>query len=162
APQNFSQRLVTAVAHVALMLVLDWRLALVGFSVIPIVLLYNQRVGVQLKEASAQKRRKESDVAAVAFRKRTPAAQGHADGREDLEEARLGGENRESLESGLKAMRLSKSFKRLSDILCSLGTCSVIYLGGRLALHGELSPGTVVLFAAYLRNLYQPIDKFAG
>ena len=162
APQNFSQRLVTAVAHAALMLVLDWRLAIVGFSVIPILLLYNQRVGAQVKDASAKKRRKESDVAAVAFENVTAAALIQAYDREDLEQARFARENRESLESGLRAMRLSKAFKRASDILCSLGTCGVIYLGGRLALHGEISPGTVVLFAAYLRNLYEPIDKFAG
>ena len=162
APQNFSQRIITAVAHMALMLVLDWRLALVGFSVVPFVLWYNQRIGAQVKDASVKRRRKESDVAAVVFENVTAGALVQAYGREDLEQERFARENRESLESGLKAMRLSKAFKRTTAILCSLGTCAVIYLGGRFALQGDLTPGTVVLFAAYLRNLYQPIDKFAG
>ena len=162
APQNFGQRLVTAVAHVALMLVLDWRLALIGFSVIPILMLYNQKVGAKVKDASAKRRKKESDVAAVVFENVTGAALVQAYGGEDQEQARFAKENRESLESGLKAMRLGKGFKRASDILCSLGTCAVIYFGGRFALQGDISPGTVVLFAAYLRNLYGPIDKFAG
>jgi len=144
------------------MLVLDWRLALIGFSVIPIVMVYNQHIGAKVKDASAKRRRKESDVAAVVFENVTGAALVQAYGREDLEQERFAKENRESLESGLKAMRLDKTFKRASDILCSLGTCGVIYFGGRFALQGEISPGTVVLFAAYLRNLYAPIDKFAG
>ena len=162
APQNFGLRLVTAAAHVALMLVLDWRLALLAFSVIPILMLYNQSISGKVKDASAKKRKKESDVAAVVFENVTGAALVQAYGREDLEQERFARENRESLESGLKAMRLGKAFKRMSDILCSLGTCAVIYFGGRFALHGDISPGTVVLFAAYLRNLYGPIDKFAG
>jgi ATP-binding cassette subfamily B protein len=162
APQNFGQRIVTAVAHVALMLVLDWRLALIGFSVIPILLVYNQYVGGKIKDAASKRRKKESDVASVAFENVTGAALVQAYGGEDLEQERFAKENRASLESGLQAMRLGKAFKRTSDIVCSLGTCAVIYFGGRFALHGDLSPGTVVLFAAYLRNLYEPIDKFAG
>src|SRR5262249_38757141 len=82
-------------------------------------------------------------------------------GREDLLQQRFRVENRASLASGLKAMQLSKSFKRVSDILVAAGTGAVLWLGGRLALRHDLSPGTVVLFAAYLRNLYNPIDKLS-
>ena len=80
-------------------------------------------------------------------------------GREDLQQGRFRTENRASLESGIAALRLSKTFKRLSDLLVALGTASVAAYGGLLALAGTLSPGTLVLFMAYLRNVYRPVEK---
>ena len=83
-------------------------------------------------------------------------------GREDSQQAKFSKENRKSMDSGIKAMRLSKIFKRLNDILIATGTSAVALYGGWLALHGGMTPGTLVLFVAYLRNIYKPIKKFAG
>lgn len=82
-------------------------------------------------------------------------------GRENSQQAQFESENQQSMESGITALRLSKTFKRVSDIVMAIGTFGVVYYGGRLALDGTVSPGTLVLFTAYLRNLYKPIEKFA-
>ncbi|MDZ7291889.1 MAG: ABC transporter ATP-binding protein/permease [candidate division KSB1 bacterium] len=160
-PDNLVYRLVTICSHLGLMLVLEWRLALIAFSVIPILYYYNRRLGSGVQSATKKKRSKESDVTSIISENVTAMALVQAYGREDLQQARFEAENRESMQSGITAMRLAKVFKRVSDILAACGTGAVVYYGGRLALEGTILPGTLVLFASYLRNLYSPIDKVA-
>ena len=161
-PEAFVYRLLMIAVHIGLMLWLDWRLALIAFAVVPILWLYNMRVGSDVQKAAKKRRTKEGDMASTVWETVTTMALVQAYGREDHQRARFRDDNRTSLASGLEAMRLSKMFKRTSDFLAAGATCAVLWYGGSLALSGDLLPGTLVLFASYLRNLYTPIDKFAG
>jgi ATP-binding cassette subfamily B protein len=161
APQNFVYRLVMIFSHVGLMLVLEWRLALIAFSVIPLLYYCHRRLGAKLQSATKMKKSKESDVSALIVENVTAMALVQAYGRENLQQDRFDLENRESLESGLAAMRLSKTFRRMMTVLVALGTGGVVYFGGSLALDKAILPGTLVLFVAYLKKLYNPLDKFA-
>jgi ATP-binding cassette subfamily B protein len=78
-----------------------------------------------------------------------------------LQQARFASENRHSLSFELTALRLTQTFKRCSDLLIGLGTGGVVYYGGSLAFDGTILPGTLILFVAYLKNLYKPVEKFA-
>jgi ATP-binding cassette subfamily B protein len=82
-------------------------------------------------------------------------------GLEGTQQSRFALENRASLASGVEAMRLSKMFRRINGMLVACGTAGVVYWGGTLALEQAILPGTVVLFVAYLRKLYGPLDKLA-
>jgi ATP-binding cassette subfamily B protein len=160
-PQTAALQAGLLVTHATLMFLLDWRLALIAFAAVPPMVLYNRRVGGNIQAAAKERRSKEGEVASLVSENVTAMALVQAYGREDLLHQRFQSENRASLASGLKAMKLSKSFKRVSDLLVATGTGAVLWLGGRLALRHELSPGTIVLFVAYLRNLYNPIDKIS-
>ncbi len=161
-PQNFFYRLFVVGSHISLMWVMEWRLALVAFSVIPILSYYQRRIGLGLQKASRKKRSKESDVTSMIAENVASMALVQAYGREDAQQQRFQSENRQSLEFGLLAMKLSKLFKRTSDILVAFGTAAVLYYGATLAWQGAITAGTLVLFASYLRKLYSPIDRFAS
>ena len=158
-PQTAALQVGLLATHATLMFLLDWRLALIAFAAVPPMVLYNRRVGGNIQAAAKERRSREGEVASLVSENVTAMALVQAYGREDLLHQRFRSENRASLASGLKAMKLSKSFKRVSDLLVATGTGAVLWLGGRFALRHELSPGTIVLFVAYLRNLYNPIDK---
>ncbi|MCI0444338.1 hypothetical protein L0152_14150, partial [bacterium] len=89
---------------------------------------------------------KESDVSALIAENVTAMALVQAYGREDLQQDRFDLENRESLESGLAAMRLSKTFRRMMTVLVALGTGGVVYFGGTLALDKGLVKNKVYNF----------------
>jgi len=161
-PENIVYRFVMIVTHVGLMLAIEWRLALLAFSVMPLLYYFQRRYGVGLQSATRKKRNKESDVTSIISENVTSMALVQAYGREDLQQARFESENRISMESGIDAMRISKLFKRTNDILFAAGTCGVVYLGGKLAMSGAITPGTLVLFVSYLKNLYSPAEKFAN
>jgi ATP-binding cassette subfamily B protein len=47
------------------------------------------------------------------------------------------------------------------QLTIACGTTAVIYFGARRVLGGALSPGDLLVFSAYLKELYGPIDKFS-
>lgn len=160
-PQNIVYRFVTIGAHIGIMWVMSPSLALTAFSVIPLLYYFNRRIGIKVRRATKKKRNIESNIASIISENATGMALVQAYGREDLLQTRFADENRQSLESTLKATRLSKVFSRISDMLVAIGTCGVAYYGGTLVLEGAITAGTLVLFISYLKKLYGPLDKFA-
>ncbi len=160
-PQNFVYRLAVIVSHVGLMLVLEWRLALLAFSIMPLLYAAQRHIGAGLHRVTKRKKSNESEMSALLAENVTAMALVQAYGREDAQQARFALQNRASLASGVEAMRLAKMFRRISTMLAACGTAGVVYWGGSLALEQALLPGTVVLFVAYLRKLYGPLDKLA-
>ena len=161
-PDFTISNLASLIAHISLMLFLDWRLALVAFSVIPIMYLYHQRFGAGVEHATEKKRKKESSVSSLISENVISMALVQAYDREDTQQARFETENRKSLEAGISAVRLSKIFKRMNSILMAVGTGVVVYYGGILTMEGVILPGTLILFTSYLRNIYKPFEKFAA
>ncbi len=160
-PVGFFGRIFIIATHMAVMLMMEWRLALIAFAAMPVLYYYNRRTGSGMHKATKEKRSTEGNVTSLISENVTGMALVQAYGREDLQHARFRAENRKSLESGLEAMKLSKIFKRVTDILTAVGTAGVVYYGASLAMDAMLSIGTVVLFVTYLRKLYSPLDKFA-
>ena len=160
-PQQILYRSLVMVSYIGLMLVLNWKLALIAFSIIPVMHWLNQWFGRKVQDATREKRSKESDVTSLIVENVTAMALIQAYGREDLQQQRFDAENKQSLESGVRALMLSKIYKRLNNVLMAVGTALILYFGGNLAMEGVILPGTVVLFVSYLKNLYGPLDKFA-
>ena len=161
-PQLLLLHLGVIVAHIGMMYLLEWRLALLAFSVIPIMYWVQRRYGSGVQTAARTKRSKESNVSALVAENVRSMALVQAYGLEEQQRARFESENRLSLDAGITTIRLSKTFKRVNDLLVASGTASVLFYGGCLTLDGVISPGTLVLFADYLRRLYNPVDKLAG
>ncbi|MGH7454685.1 MAG: ABC transporter ATP-binding protein, partial [bacterium] len=161
-PQDFLHRFFLFGAYAVLMLALDWRLALIAISIAPVFYLFTRHFGRGLKKAAMIKREQESEVASIIAENVTLMAVVQAYGREKSEQARFRAENRESLEAQLRALRLEKTYNRVADFLITLSTAGVLYFGGRYALGSEILPGTLVLFVAYLRDIYGSAEKFSG
>lgn len=161
-PQDFTNRIFTFGATAAMMLALDWRLTLLALSTAPLIYLFTKHFGAGMKKAMRKRREREGEVAAIVSENVTTMALVQAYGREDSERARFNSEVRESLEAQLRALRLHKTYSRVADFLVTMSTAAVLYFGGRAALSGELLPGTLVLFVAYLRDIFGSFEKFSG
>jgi ATP-binding cassette subfamily B protein len=114
-----------------------------------------------MQKAMKKKREQEGVVASIISENVTSMALIQAYGREETELDRFSGENKGSLAAQLRALRLQKTYSRLADFLGTLSTAAVLYFGGRAALGGDLLPGTLVVFVAYLRNIYLSVEKFS-
>lgn len=80
---------------------------------------------------------------------------------EKLEKKRFAEESRQSLRAGLESTRLGGAFNRLVKILNTCGVALVVWYGALRALKGELTPGDLIVFIAYVRELYGPIDNLS-
>lgn len=160
-PQDLAQRLLTIVSITVLMLWLNWKLALIAFSVVPVMYIFTHRFGADVQKAVKKQKEKESQVASIIAENVTAMTLIQAYGQEEAEKAHFNQQNLASLEYELRTITLSKTFKRVSDMLVAIGTSAVLYFGARFVLAADIPPGTLVLFVAYLKELYGPIDKLS-
>ena len=79
---------------------------------------------------------------------------------EDQERQRFAKATDESLMADLKNAPLQNRASAVQLLMAS-GTALVIWYGARRALAGEVTPGDLIVFAAYLKDLYGPIGGFS-
>src|SRR5262249_60400918 len=77
------------------------------------------------------------------------------------ERRRLARESAASLRAELGKARVAKGFRRWVRVGTAIGTALVVWYGARRALAGAMTPGDVIVFTQYLRNLYSPIGGIA-
>lgn len=139
------------------MLLMDWQLTLVALAVAPPLYLISLYFSVKVAELTRKKRDKESDVASLVQETVTSKEVVQAFAREEQEKKRFAEEIGESLDASLETMRVSKGFGRTVEVIIAIGTALVVYLGARRAIAGYITPGDLIVFISYLRDLYKPV-----
>lgn len=151
----------TFASIIVMMLWMDWQLTLIAFAIVPLLYVLSFRFSGKVKVVAKQKRRKESAVASIVQETVTSMAVVQAFTQESREKKRFAKENDESLQADLTKTRLAGIFRRTVQILMAIGTALVVWYGARRVLAGGMTPGDLIVFMAYLRNLYSPIGGFS-
>jgi ABC-type multidrug transport system fused ATPase/permease subunit len=79
-------------------------------------------------------------------------------GRENEQTRRLEGEASSILDQNLEAARLRAFYTPLLGILPQLSLAAILWYGGRMAIDGQITLGTLVAFNAYLLLLTWPLQ----
>jgi ATP-binding cassette subfamily B protein len=151
----------TFVITVAIMGRLNWQLTLLALAVVPIIWVVSWRFGRSIRTAVRQKRSREGAVASVVHEDLSGLAVIQAFAREEEERRRFREQARESLEANVESSRLGGAFNRAVEVLSTVGTALVVGFGAVQVLDGRLSPGDLVVFAAYVNDLYKPIQNLS-
>lgn len=143
------------------MFLLDWRLTAAALAVAPPLYLISLYFSGKVARLTRRRREKESEVASLVQETVTSKEVVQAFAREEQEKKRFAEETGESLDATLEATRVSKGFGRLVEVITALGTAMVVYVGARRALAGYITPGSLIVFVSYLRDLYRPVGGFS-
>jgi ATP-binding cassette, subfamily B, bacterial len=81
--------------------------------------------------------------------------------REEYEQRRLEEESLEGVEIALRARGLKAKLAPLVEVIVAVGTGLVLWFGARLALSGNLSAGSLVVFIFYLGKMYKPMQELS-
>lgn len=139
------------------LLVIDWRLALLSFVVVPPFFLVSRRFSVLLKDASRERRRRSGATGAVAEESLSNLALVQAYGQEDREAQRY----LQQAEAGFQAQMASAKLKGIYSPIVSLveiiAVMLVIGAGAWMLSQELLTLGEMLVFLAFLGNLYSPI-----
>ena len=152
----------TIAGMIGVMFYLNWRLMTVAMAVVPvlfaIVYTYTRRV----KKYSREVRRHEGKMLSVVQEVLGSIRVVKAFARENYEVQRLEGESLETVEAALLARRLKARLMPAVSIVTGIGTCLVLYFGGRQALAmGVAGGGTIVVFLSYLKSMYKPMQDIS-
>ena len=71
----------------------------------------------------------------------------------------LEGRSRKAYTTYLERNRIQNRFTFLQEVIVAVSKASALLLGGLKALEHQLTPGDVVLFVAYLDQVYSPIEN---
>jgi ABC-type multidrug transport system fused ATPase/permease subunit len=127
---------------------------------VPLVLLI-RRLDRPMTRHSLRVHERESDVSSRVQETLTAIRAVQAFAREPLERERFERQAAASLHANLHLTLLQTGSQMVVSLLMAVGTAAVIWLAGRRALQGVLTPGDVVLLAAYLVMLYKPLETLA-
>ena len=136
---------------------LDWRLAIVSLVVAPLFYFAARYFSRLIKHASREKRRRSGSLSAVAEESLGNAALVQSLNRQDAEVARFRHQGERIVEAELASTRIKSLFSPLVDLLELAGALIVIAMGTWALARGDLTLGGLLVFLAYLTQLYGPI-----
>jgi ATP-binding cassette subfamily B protein len=158
---TFASQLLTFLGMFAIMFALNWELSLIVMATFPFLLgtlLYRYR---SIKSSSRQQRNKEEKIANRISEVMTTVPLVQAFGRERYEEKRFESESSEYLEENIRTARLEAVATRSVTVIGAFGTAAVVLYGSLQALAGWLTPGDLLIFAAYAQSMYKPVRSLA-
>ncbi len=79
--------------------------------------------------------------------------------KEEEEHRRFMGASRASLRATLRLYNWQTLYSGGVNVIIALGTAVVVYAGARAVMSGSLSLGQLIVFVAYLAQLYAPINQ---
>ncbi len=152
----------SSVVSLAAMFLILWRLSagltLLALAVVPFMILAFRRYAQPMLDGSYAQQEVESRIYEVVEQtfSAIPAVQTFC--REKLNEERFARATEETLASTLSLTRLQLRFKLLMGFSTAVGTAAIVWFGSRLALEGNFTIGTILLFLSYLASLYAPLE----
>ncbi len=148
---------ITLAGMALLMLWVNWRLTLVAFSLAPLLFAIVFRYTRRIRIASRAVRKKEGEILSLLQEVLSSTRIVKAFVQEDQEQQRLEKESLASAEIALQVRGLKVMLSPIVDVIVAAGTALVLLAGGRMALRGVISGGSLVLFIWYLGKMYKPM-----
>jgi ATP-binding cassette, subfamily B, multidrug efflux pump len=143
---------------VVAMLVLDWRLALVCFTIIPVMLLVNVYFARRARRAFRTTRETVGNVTAGLQEEIVGVREAQAFNRTEANIERFRERNTANRTANIQAVAITSAFVPAIDVLSTLATAVVIGYGGYLVVAGSLTVGLLTAFLIYVQQFFRPIQ----
>lgn len=151
----------TLVAIMVMMLVADWRLALVAFSTIPLMLLVARLFRNGVRRAMRDIRGRLAALNAYLQEQIGGMRVTQLFAREAAAERRFAQLNDAHLEAHLRSITLYALFFPAVELLTSVAIALLLWFGGLRALEGTLTVGTLAAFIQLTRRFFQPLQDLS-
>jgi subfamily B ATP-binding cassette protein MsbA len=156
--------LVMAVRQVAMiaalltvMVVREWRLALIAVVVFPFVGIAVRAIGRRLYRINKRSQEKVAELNVLLHEAFSGMKIVKAFGREAHEGERFDRVNRRLLDLALKDHRTNELTEPLMEVLAAFGIMGALWYGGHQVIAGHMTPGDFFSFTAALALLYGPV-----
>jgi ABC-type multidrug transport system fused ATPase/permease subunit len=155
---HFLFNALTCVITAAILLWLDWRMALMSYCFLPLSLYVIKRIRPKLVDLSRQVAETNADVSHFLFESLSGAALVRAYGAERIECRKLEEKQSHMLRFLLRYQLLGVISSAVPTVFIILNTLVVFGYGGSLVLGGSLSIGSLVGFSIYQGRVLTPLQ----
>ena len=155
---------VTVIATLAVMLSMEWRLTILGVLVLPFFIIIARRLGRRLRAIAREQMGYNAQMNAMMNETLniSGALLVKLFGRIDAEVQHFESRAADVRDAGVRRAVLGSQFFVLIGLVSVVGTAVVYWVGGVLVIQGDFTIGTIVAFAAYLTQLYSPLQALTN
>jgi len=161
---GIATNLVEAGAILAVMITLEWRLTLASLVILPLFIVFAQRLGDVLRRIA--RRSMDLNAQMNAHMNETLNIGGallvKLFGRSAGEEERFRQRAAAVRDIGIRRAVVGSSFFMVLGLVGAVGTALVYGLGGYYVISGAFTVGTIVAFGSYLSQLYSALQGLTG
>ena len=143
------------------LLVMDWRLALVAFSVLPAIAVVTHWFRKNARQSYRKVRGWIARINASLQENITGMSTVQLFRREDRSFAEFDGINREHRNANVESIFYYATFYPAIEFLSALATALIIWYGGGWSLEGTLTLGSLVAFLQYSQRFFRPISDLS-
>jgi len=154
---RFFSSALTLVGILLAMLVLNWRLALVSFSVLPIMILSTVFFSGRARRAFRLTRKTIGGVSAELEENIAGVKVAQAFSREQTNVEAFRQVSAANRDANVTAESITAAFAPTLDVLATVGVAIVVGFGGYLVLNNLASVGIIVAFVQYVRRFFEPV-----
>jgi ABC-type multidrug transport system fused ATPase/permease subunit len=151
----------TLVGVVAILLVLDVKLALITFLTFPLLAVAS--VVFRIVSAGTYRATRERIAAVTAYLQETLSGVRvvRSFGQEPRHMAAMTDLNEQNRDVNMKTVYLNASYFPAVEMLAAVGTAVILLYGGSQAVNGAIEVGVVVAFVGYLTRFFEPIQELS-
>ena len=148
-------------AMVSMMFWLNWRFALAALSVAPLLFWIVFSYTGRIRRATRTARTSDGLLASVAQETLSSIRVVQGLAQEQQQDDRFFAQGANSLAANLEGVRYRARVWPLVDFLAAAGLAIVMWYGATRVIAGELTTGDVIVFFAYVTNLYAPMKALS-
>ncbi len=156
-----SAQILTVLGMLVVMFWLNWQLSLVTLVTLPILFFALAYIYGKIKISTRQQREREGKIAARVSEVLSSVTLVKAFGREKFEQERFDEESTLTLEQGIQTERMAAGATRTVELIKAFGLWATVLFGALMALKNQITPGDVLVFTAYLNDMYKPLRNLA-
>ena len=158
---TLTSRIILIVAMLGVMFWLDWTLGLLALGILPLFVVAAFQFTARIRTAARKQRAAYGKIVASVQESITGISQVKGFAQEKIREKLIGRSASRDLKQNVRTTKLSANYTRTVELISALGTCLVLWLGTERAVAGEISPGDLLVFLAYLRGMHRPLLDIA-
>ncbi len=143
------------------MLALNWKLALVTFSILPVVVFGSVRFARRARAIFRILRVQTAEINTRFAETIGGMRVLQLFGREGRNLDRFARLNRENYVAGMEQIRVLAVFMPMVEVLAAVAVALIVWYGGGEVLGGSLTLGALVAFIAYIRMFFRPLRDLA-
>lgn len=143
------------------LLTMDWRLSLIAFSVLPLIVLVTEWFRVHVRESYRTVRTLIARINAFLQENITGMATVQLFRREAVNLGRFDDINRQHRDANVQSIFYYALFYPAVELISALAGALIIWFGGGWAMAGTLTIGSLVAFLQYSQRFFRPISDMS-
>jgi ATP-binding cassette subfamily B protein len=153
---------VMLLAMVYVILRLNWHLALVALTILPLFYLYSHFYTRRMRPRYKETKQLESNALKVIQEVLTAIRVVKVFGREQDEEERFKDHSRKNVEAKIRLAFAEGEFGLVVNLTTALGSAAVLFIGVLNVQSGSLTVGELLMIITYIGQLYTPVKNISN